>query len=178
MNADELRQWVDNHDIVNRTIQKFWSSFKEFMNEGWTENNPFALFDEDKLTVDIEEISLKLKEYSKAPHNTSSEVIEAHLNLNYFDSPTGHYHITYDLLGNEICNGLEWGLFFVGVNQRLSILEDLKSEFENNSVKEILDRESIEAIKNIIDNKQEEIRAAFKGKWRMSDDGLFISHIR
>ncbi|MPN47092.1 hypothetical protein SDC9_194692 [bioreactor metagenome] len=162
MDVNDLRQWVADNDILNKTIKQFWSSFKEFMNTEWTEDNPFALFSEDKLIVDVKEISLKLREYSKLPRNILSEVVEVRLDLHYLGAFMGYYSISYDLYGNEVDNTLEWGLAFAAINQRISLLEGLKNEFERNSVTDTLDKKSIEVIRNVIDDKLEEMKESFK----------------
>ena len=162
MNANDLRQWITDNGILNRTIQKFWSSFKDFMNDDWTENNPFALFAEDKLIVDVKEISLKLREYSKLSRNIASEIVEVRLDLYYLGTFTGYYTLSYDLYGNEVGNILEWGLAFAAINQRISLLEDLRNEFESTSVKDTLDEKNIEAIRQIIDDKLREMKECFK----------------
>ena len=162
MDTNDLRKCIKDNDIINRAIHGFWDSFINFMDDDWTENNPFSLFNKDKLIIDIKEISMKLRDYSKLSQSGTSEVIEVRLDLHYLGSFMGYYSISYDFSGKEVDNELIWGLLFASTNHRLSLLEDLRSEFDCNTVTDILDSKGIEVITNIIDDKIREMKKCFK----------------
>jgi hypothetical protein len=162
MDTNEFRKWVDDNDILNRTNLRFREFLNNFINEDWTENNPLALFTEDKIDVDIKEVSIKLKDLSKVSQNDICELVEVKLGMDYRGLFMGTFSLSYDLSGNEIDNELIWGLAFGAINQRISILEDLRGEFESNTLLEVLDSKSKEVIISIVDDKLRQMKECFK----------------
>lgn len=61
MNANELKKWVIENDIRQKTIESFWQCFENYMVENSDEYYKyFGTFDRDSLVIWMDKVALKI----------------------------------------------------------------------------------------------------------------------
>ncbi|MCT8975292.1 hypothetical protein N4T77_01640 [Clostridium sp. CX1] len=102
MNGNELKKWVIENNIKQRTIESFWRCFEKYKVESPDEYDEyFGLFDKGSLTIWTDKIALKIMNWDTfyEEYNENHEFIEAYLKLEYKNKYIGYYSLLFNFSG-------------------------------------------------------------------------------
>lgn len=96
MYVKELKEWVIKNKIEERTLIGFWKNIKEYRYDSPQEFiDNFTNYNEEKLTVQIESVSLKLGNWPKCDYNCIISTIP----IIYNGKEIGYYDLLFNLDG-------------------------------------------------------------------------------
>lgn len=104
MNSNELKKWVIENNIRQRTIEGFWRCFENYKLEEPDEYNEyFGLFDKVALTLWMDKIALKIMNWDAfdEKYNETQEFVEAYLKLEYKNKDIGYYSLLFNYSGES-----------------------------------------------------------------------------
>jgi hypothetical protein len=137
MDTSELRKWVDENDVINRTFEGFRYCFNNSLSEEPEEfERYFGHYEENKLKAFFHKVELKFvnRKYID-PINEDREFLEAYLRIEYNGEYLGYYSLLFDFNGDTFDDFLVWEWEKWYIFQRLDILNELKEEFTERVIK-------------------------------------------
>ncbi len=94
MDTKELRRWIIDNNVEERTIKGFWYYLKTYQIEE-PDDKLFKDYDLNLLNIKLEKVALIVNFY----FDNDVEYVTAYLTINYFDEEIGMYKYIFTLNG-------------------------------------------------------------------------------
>lgn len=99
MNSHELREWMDTHGIINRTISGFWNYLYSFKNEEPLQFEiNYPSMEIDRLEPHLSSVSFTMN----YQYEERIELVTCALVVKYNDKKVGMYESLYSLAGDDL----------------------------------------------------------------------------
>ena len=104
MNSSELKQWIKENNIRQRTIESFWRCFANYKTDNPNQYAEyFSDFDKDSLVLWMNKIVLKIMNWDNFEEegNHNDEYVEAYLSIEYKNEDIGYYSLLFNFSGES-----------------------------------------------------------------------------
>ena len=161
LNNLALEEWINTNSITERTIDGFWVSFRNFINENPEEVSTFfgdLCFEDVKPLMDtIEYKTIFHPEYQIGDSYYSQDVIST-LDVYYKNQKIGYYRMYFHTDGECYDDSLvtEWTRWYITL--KLEALNELQNQIRDELVTGKCGEEEIRLIQNIIETKIKKTR--------------------
>jgi len=152
MNTNEIRNWINNNNLLDKTFQGFWICMNNYIQEELHEfEELFGAYNKERVKVSFDKYALKMFTSDCIEENLENrEFMETHLRIEYSGKNIGYYKMLFDFNGESFDDVLAWEWKEWFIHQRLEVLKDLKTELHskktigidkgNKNINEIIDK--------------------------------------
>lgn len=155
VNTSELRKWVEENDVKERTFEGFKYCFSNYLSEEPEEfEKYFGKYESEKMKVFFYKVELKYvnPEYIDSI-NDDLEFIEAYLRIEYNGDYLGYYSLLFNFDGDTFDDFLVWEWRDWYIAHKLDILNELRKEFAEKVAGSGINQESENLLIKLIDEK-------------------------
>jgi hypothetical protein len=102
MDAVELKRFIIDNSVRDRTVQSFWKCFENYRNEEPKEfEEVFGDFDRSLLTMWMKKVALTIRNWQafEDEYNENHEFVEAFIQLKYKGKYIGYYSLLFNFDG-------------------------------------------------------------------------------
>ena len=157
MNIKDLRRWMEENDVKNRTLESFWVCLDNYLDEEKEEVvKYFGKFDKTRLSTVFYKTEVKIVNHDEiGSAEGDREFIESYLRLKYKSSDIGYYSLLFDFKGEVfddffVLDCKDWFAY-----KKLDVLNELRDDFNTNKLRKKYSQDLIDGINSLIDERIE-----------------------